>query len=136
MSYGVAAALQAAVYQHLAADTALASLVGAAIYDAVPAGTAQGTFVSIGPEDVRDRSDKSGGGAEHDFVVSVITDLAGFATAKAAATAVSDALIGAPLVLTRGALVGLWFLKAVARRGDRGLVRRIDLTFRARVEDN
>ena len=136
MSYGVAAALQAAVYQHLAADVALSALVGTAIYDAVPAGTGQGTFVSIGPEDVRDRSDKTGGGAEHDFVVSVITDLAGFGTAKAAATAVSDALIGAPLVLTRGALVGLWFLKAVARRGDRGLVRRIDLTFRARVEDN
>ena len=136
MSYGVSAALQAAVYQHLAADVALSTLVGTAIYDAVPAGTGQGTFVSIGPEDVRDRSDKTGGGAEHDFVVSVITDLAGFGTAKAAATAVSDALIGAPLVLTRGALVGLWFLKAVARRGDRGLVRRIDLTFRARVEDN
>jgi Protein of unknown function (DUF3168) len=136
MSYGVSAALQAAVYQRLVGDAALGAIVGAAIYDAVPAGTGQGTFVSIGPEDVRDRSDKSGAGAEHDFVVSVLTDLAGFQTAKAAATAISDALVGAPLVLSRGSLIGLWFLKAVARRGDRGLVRRIDLTFRARVEDN
>jgi hypothetical protein len=36
MSYGVAAALQAAVYQRLAADAALADLVGEAIYDVVP----------------------------------------------------------------------------------------------------
>ena len=135
MSYGVGAALQAAVYQKLVGDAALGAIVGTAIYDAVPAGTGQGTFVSIGPEDVRDRSDKSGSGAEHDFVVSVLTDLAGFQTAKAAATAVSDALVGANLVLSRGSLVGLWFLKAVARRADRGLVRRIDLTFRARVQD-
>ncbi len=136
MSYGVASALQAAVYQRLIADNALTALVGTAIFDAVPEGTGLGTFVSFGPEDVRDRSDMTAAGAEHDFVVSVVTDAAGFQTAKAAATAVSDALIGAPLTLSRGSLVGLWFLKAVARRVDRGLVRRIDLTFRARVEDN
>lgn len=136
MSYGVGAALQAAVYQRLIGDAALGAIVGNAIYDAVPAGTGQSTFVSIGPEDVRDRSDNSGNGAEHDFVVSVLTDLAGFQTAKAAATAISDSLVGAQLALSRGSLIGLWFLKAVARRGDRGLVRRIDLTFRARVQDN
>ena len=52
MSYGVSAALQAAVYQHLAADVALSTLVGTAIYDAVPAGTGQGTLVAhiLGPD--------------------------------------------------------------------------------------
>jgi hypothetical protein len=101
----------------------------------VPPGTPAGTFVTIGPEDVRDKSDATGGAAEHDFSVSVVTDAAGFQTAKTVATAVSDALVNAQLVLLRGRLVGLWFQRAVARRVDSGALRRIDLTFRARVED-
>ncbi|MCT8329226.1 DUF3168 domain-containing protein [Albidovulum sediminis] len=135
MSYGVAAALQAAVYQRLSADGALGALVSGAIYDAAPPGAAGGTYVSLGPEDARDASDQVGRGAFHEFVVSVVTDAAGFQTAKAVAAAVSDALVGAPLVLTRGRLVGLWFLRARARRVEEADVRRIDLTFRARVED-
>lgn len=134
MSYGVAAALQAAVYQALLADTALAALVGDAIYDAVPPGTTTGTYVSLGPEDARDASDQTGEGATHDFVVSVITDAAGFQGAKAVAAAVSDVLVDADLALSRGHLVGLWFLRAQARRVDKAETRRIDMTFRARVE--
>ena len=134
MSYAVAGALQAAVYQQLRADGALAALVGTAVYDAVPPGTQVGTYVSLGPEDVADASDKTGEGAVHDFVISVITDEAGFSTAKAVAAAVSDALAGAALSLSRGHLVGLWFLKAQARRVEKADTRRIDLTFRARVE--
>ena len=134
MSYAVAGALQAAVYQHLRADAVLAALVGAAVYDAMPPGVLAGTYVSLGPEDVADASDKTGEGAVHDFVISVITDEAGFATAKAAAAAVSDALVGADLVLSRGRLVGLWFLRAQARRVQKADMRRIDLVFRARVE--
>jgi hypothetical protein len=134
MSYGIGAALQAAIYQRLRAATAISTLVGDAIYDAVPPGTTTGTYVSLGPEDVRDASDVTGDGAEHDFVVSVVTDEAGFQAAKAVAAAVSDALVGATLVLARGRLVGLWFLRARARRTEAGTLRRIDLTFRARVE--
>jgi hypothetical protein len=135
MSYGVAAALQAAVYQRLMADVVLDTLVGDAVYDAVPPGTVTGTYVSLGPEDAKDASDQVGRGASHDFVVSVVTDQAGFQTVKAAASAVSDALTGAALALARGRLVGLWFVKARARRVEEADVRRIDLTFRARVED-
>ena len=134
MSYAVAGALQAAVYQQLRADAVLAALVGTAVYDAVPPGTQVGTYVSLGPEDVADASDKTAEGAVHDFVISVITDAAGFATAKAAAAAVSDALVGADLALARGRLVGLWFLRAKARRVEKADTRRIDLVFRARVE--
>ena len=134
MSYGVAAALQGAVYQALCDDAALAALVGSAIHDAAPGGTPTGTWVSLGPEEARDASDKTGGGAVHDFTVSVISDAAGFAAAKAAAAAVSDALVDAPLVLARGRLVGLWFVRARAARAAQGSLRRIDLTFRARVE--
>jgi hypothetical protein len=132
MSYGVAAALQAAVFQHLAA---LPELAGVSVVDALPKGAAAGTFVLIGAEEVRDLSDASGAAAEHRFVISVVSDAAGFQTAKGLAVAISDGLADAPLELARGRLVGLRFLRAVARRRDEGRVRRIDLTFRARVED-
>lgn len=135
MSYGVSPALQAAVYQRLAGDTALAGLVGTAIYDAAPSGIAPETYVSLGPEDVKDASDKSGGGAVHEFTVSVVTEAAGFLAAKEVAAAVSDALVDADLALTRGALVALVFLSAKARRVEDADIRRIDLKFRARVED-
>lgn len=130
MSYAAAAALQSAVYQRLAGATVLA---GVAVYDAVPPSPA-GTFVLVGPEEVRDASDKSGSGAEHQIVISVISDGTGFLGAKTIATAISDELIGAALTLTRGSLVSLLFLRASARRIDEGEVRRVDLTFRARIE--
>lgn len=135
MSYGVAAALQAAVYQRLAADATLAALVGPAIYDALPAGILPQIYVALGPELARDRSDMTGRGAEHEFTVSVVTDAAGFSSAKTAAAAVSDALLGAELALTRGRLVSLNFYRAQAARVGAGDQRQINLTFRARVED-
>jgi hypothetical protein len=135
MSYGMAAALQAAVYDRLVQDAALSGLVGGAVFDAVPPGEGPATFVLIGPEEVRDASDTTGGGAEHRLSVSVVSRAPGFAAAKAAAAAVSDALVGAELTLARGRLVGLWFLSAKARRESGGAVRRIDMMFRARVED-
>jgi hypothetical protein len=130
MSYAASPALQAAVFQALTAAPALA---GVAIYDAVPPSPA-GTFVLVGPEEVRDASDKSGAGAEHRLAVSVISDGTGFLASKTIAAAISDALVGASLVLDRGRLVSLLFLRAQARRIDEGELRRIDLTFRARIE--
>ncbi|PQO22346.1 DUF3168 domain-containing protein [Rhodobacteraceae bacterium WD3A24] len=134
MSYAISRALQEAVYQHLAADAALAALVGGVIHDAVPPGEAPSLYVLLGPEEVRDRSDVTGPGADHDFTVSVVSDAAGFDAAKQTAAAVSDALVDAPLSLTRGRLVGLWFRRARAERRDGGTRRRIEMTFRARVE--
>ena len=55
-------------------------------------------------------------------------------TAKTIAAAISDSLGGASLSLARGRLVSLRFQRASARRIDEGEVRRIDLTFRARIE--
>ncbi len=130
MSYGAAAALQTAVYQRLSGTP---SLAGVAIYDAVPPSPA-GTFVLVGPEEVRDASDKTGAGAEHLVAGSVISDGTGVLTTKTIAANISDALVGANLVLARGQLVSLLFLRASARRIDEGEVRRIDMTFRARIE--
>ncbi|MCF8511527.1 MAG: DUF3168 domain-containing protein [Rhodobacteraceae bacterium] len=131
MSYAAAAALQSGV---LAAPTAARALAGISIVDAMPPGTAPGTFVLIGPEVAVDQSDGSGPGAEHRMVVSIISDASGFMTAKTVAAAVSDALLAGGLVLATGHLVSINFQRAVARRLDVGTVRRIDLTFRARVE--
>ncbi|WP_095589871.1 DUF3168 domain-containing protein [Actibacterium ureilyticum] len=136
MSYAVSAALQAAVFQRLVADAPLDALVDGAIYDTVPPGAVPSLYVSLGPEDARDRSDVTGGGAEHVFTVSVVTDAAGFQQAKAVAGAVSDALVDADLSLTRGQLVSLNFDRARARRIENADIRRIDLSFRARVCDS
>jgi hypothetical protein len=131
MSYQAAAALQTALYSQL---TTFPALDGISIVDAIPSGTTPGTFVLIGPEQVLDQSDKSGAGAEHRFEVSVISDAAGFMTAKEVAAAVSDALLGGGISLGVGTLVSINFLKATARRLDQGATRRIDLQFRARIE--
>lgn len=137
MSYGMAAALQSAVYQHLRDNPGVQAMVGDAVFDAMPVGTVPDSYISLGPEEVRDRSDIQTKGALHRFTVSVITAKSGFAEAKAIAARVGDALENANLPLSRGRLVGLWFERASARRTGRAArLRRIDLRFRARVEDN
>ena len=137
MSFKGSAALQAAVYQALRADPALAALVGDAIFDAMPVQAPSGTHVALGPEDVADAGDMTGGGARHDFIVSVLSgteDTGGFAPVKAVAAAVAEALEDGALTLGTGHLAGLWFVSARARRADGGSGRRVDMTFRARID--
>lgn len=136
MSYGMAAALQEAVFQRLTGDAAVTALAGSAIYDVVPSGSLPALYVTLGQEEVRDASDKTGGGARHDFTVSVVSDGSGFLAAKTIAAAISDALVDADLSLTRGRLVALDFLRARASREGTGQLRRIELRFRARIEDD
>ncbi|MDQ7080120.1 MAG: DUF3168 domain-containing protein [Paracoccaceae bacterium] len=135
MSYGMAAALQQAVFARLSADVALQAVVGGDVYDSLPTGTLPTTYVLLGEEDARTRGDVTARGAEHEFMVGVFSDAAGFAIAKQAAVAVSDALVDAPLSLARGRLVSLDFLRARARRGRAPGARRIELWFRARLDD-
>jgi len=137
MSYRGTAALQAEVYRVLRGDGVLAALVGDAIYDAMPVTAPAGVHVALGPEEVRDAGDMTAPGAVHDFVVSVLSGAeaaGGFGAVKAAAIAVSEALEGGEMVLERGHLAGLWFLRARARRVENGAGRRVDLTFRARID--
>lgn len=135
MSYAVSSALQVAVYQHLTTDAGVVAQVGSHVYDAVPSGTVPDLYVTLGSEDVKDQSDATGRGAEHFLNISVVSSASGFQTAKDAAGAVNDALVDADLTLGRGRLVGMRFVKASAKRVGTGDVRRIDLKFRARVED-
>jgi len=131
MSYALSAALQSAVFQHLSSAPAL---VGVAIHDALPSGTVPPIYVLLGDEEVRDGSDQSGAGAIHRFTLSIHSDSAGFSSAKQLASTLCDSLIDVPLTLSRGYLIGLWFDRANARRMTDGS-RRIELRFRARVED-
>lgn len=137
MSYAAARGLQAAIYQHLRADTALAALVGDAIFDALPVQPPSGVHVVLGPEQMRDAGDASAAGAVHEFEVSVLEGGetgGGFSEVKQAAAAVSDALETTLPVPERGHLVGIWLLRARARRVENGGARRVDLTFRARID--
>lgn len=136
MSYAVSAALQSAVFGVIAADPGVTALVGDGVYDAIPSGTLPSLYVSIGTEVVRNEDDNTGFGTAHWFVISVITDVPGFFAAKEAAGAVCDALEAAELTLSRGRLVSLRFQRARAVKIDKGAGRRIDLTFRARIEDS
>jgi len=134
MSYALAPALQQVLFGLLSQDAALAALTAGHVYDAAPPGPVPPLYVALGEERARDRSDKTGTGAEHDFGVTVVSEAAGFQAAKQAAAAICDALEGAAPALPRGRVVALSFLRARARRD--GVLRRIDLTFRARVEDD
>lgn len=136
MSYAVSSALQAAVFNALSTDPAVSGLVGTAIYDAIPSGTLPQIYVSLGPESVEAVHDSTGQGAVHRMTVSVVTEVPGFAAAKEVAGAVCDLLHDAPLSLARGQLVSLRFERAAAAKIDNATGRKIDLTFRARVEDS
>lgn len=132
MSYAATAALQEAVYTALTMNPAVDMLTNGAIYDALPAGPVASLYVSLGPERVKDASDVVGDASVHDFPITVVTDGAGFHTAKTVAVAISDALTNADLTLSRGTLIGLNFLRARARRVGDG--REIDVWFRARID--
>ena len=136
MSYGSSAALQEAVFSALVNDTIVVGLTSGAIFDAEPTGVLPPIYISLGPEQVRAKADKSGGGALHEFVVSVVSEAPGFATAKSVAVAIGDRLVDASMPLSRGELISLRFQKAKAVRIEKGAKRRIDLTFRARVSDH
>ncbi len=136
MSYAVSAALQEAVFQKLISDITLSGLIGPAVFDAEPSGALPASYVTLGGERVRDRSDITGAGALHEFDISVVTEADGFFVAKRIAAAVSDALVDAELTLSRGRLVYLHFYRAKAARVEKARIRRIDLIFRARVQDN
>ncbi|UWQ16988.1 DUF3168 domain-containing protein [Jannaschia sp. M317] len=135
MTYAMGDSLQMAIYSRLSGDPAMDTLLGGAIYDAVPQ-SAPDLFVALGPERVRDASDKSGAGALHEMTISVVTTGDGYLAAKEAAALVSDTLLSGALTLTRGRVVYLRFLRARARRDRAEGTRRIDMTFRARLDDD
>lgn len=138
MSYTYSSGLQAAIYQRLTADAALAELIGGAIHDAPlePVGGLAPDHITLGDEQVRANDTKTSRGSIHDFSVTVHSGRDGFDTAKRIAGAVCDALIDARMDLSQGRLVGMRFLRAKAERGPAPEKRRISLMFRAVVDQN
>lgn len=137
MSYAMSAALQEAVFAALTGNAALMALV-AGVYDAPPdsGGTPPvGTYITLGDDVARDRSSGSHKGSTLDFEVNIHSDFAGFSVAKAVAGHVVDTLAWADLLLSRGRLVNLKFLKSRTRRGAAPETRRIALVFRAILDD-
>ena len=139
MTYALSWPLQQAVYQLLRADAALAALVGTRIYDAPlpPSEEAEpeGLYVTLGDERVDDWSTASDRGAAHLLTIAVNAPRRGFAEAKQAAGAISDAMLGGALALSRGHAVLVHFAGALTRRAEGDALRRIELRFRVTVED-
>jgi len=133
MSIAFSAALQTAIYQALVADVDLNAAVSGNIFDAPPTGTPPAIYVSLGLEDMRDASDKTGSGTRHDFIISVVSDAAGFLQAKNVASLIGAVLIDKDLTLATGTLSFLHFLRATAKRANAGQIHQIDLRFRARI---
>ena len=136
MTYALAAGLQQALYAHLQGNVDLQALIGDALFDAPPRGARPPLYVALGDEEVRDLSDKTGTGAQHDLTISVVADNSGFAQVKTVAGVIADALQDAPLSLPRGQLSYLRFHRARAARARNNETRRIDMTFRARLSDD
>lgn len=134
MTLGHLAALHRAIYAILANDTDISAIIGGHIYDALPAGPLPEVFISLGAEVMTDRSDKTGGGSEHEFVISVITTQPGFLRAKDVAAAIGRALLEDAPAFGDLPVVYLNFTRADARRDTDTQTRRIDLRFRARID--
>ncbi len=139
MTYALAWPLQQAVFQLLSSDPAVSAAVGGRIHDAPlpPEAEAdpEGLWVTLGDERVEDWSTGSDRGAVHRLTITVHAPRRGFAEAKQAAGAISEALLGGALTLSRGRVVQVGFLGARTRRGEGDALRSIELRFRVSVED-
>ncbi|MCV6598446.1 MAG: DUF3168 domain-containing protein [Mangrovicoccus sp.] len=135
MSYAASAEMQRALYDLLTSDAAPAELAGVPVVDRMAEGTLPPLYIALGPERVRDGSTKTSRGAEHRLTITVISALGGFAQIKQIAGAICTHLEGQRPSLSQGQVAGLQFLSAQARRGPSGAERRLDLSFRAFVDD-
>ncbi|MHA1128845.1 MAG: DUF3168 domain-containing protein, partial [Alphaproteobacteria bacterium] len=94
-----------------------------------------GEYVTLGEEIVKPFNSMTSQGGVHDFDVTVHSTANGFGAAKTVGGAIGAVLIDANLTVTGGALISLRFLKARARRGVAPELRRIEMRFRAVVEN-
>lgn len=139
MSLNLSGELQGAIFTKLSNDPTLVSLVGSEIYDApLPSGGGlpEGEHITLGEETVLPFNSMTSSGGVHDFFVTVHSTANGFNGAKDVSSAVCKALVDENLSLNNGHLVSLRYMKARARRGVAPELRRIEMRFRAVVEDN
>ncbi|ARO14273.1 hypothetical protein BVG79_00921 [Ketogulonicigenium robustum] len=128
MSYTLSLALQQALFTRLTTTDGLSLPV----HDALPSGTVPPLYIAIGPEDVESLATPDGPITLHQVKISVIATGGGFGTAKGIAAQIITALT-APLELPAGHASAPLFQAATAK-STTGADRRIDLTFRIRLE--
>jgi hypothetical protein len=127
-------ALQVEIYSTLSANTALGTLVGTHIYDAVPNGELASNYVLLGEGKVTNRGDYTGKAGRHDITISVVSNANGFSDAKLIASEICDILDENPMTLSVGNLRRIQFRSARVRRNTGATERRIDVVFRALID--
>jgi hypothetical protein len=139
MTYALSWPLQEGVFQLLSNDAGVAAHVGGRIYDAPLPSEAEsepdGIYVTLGDETVRDWSTATDNGAQHLLTIAVYAPRRGFAEAKQAAGAISDALQAGEINMSRGRVILLRFVAARTGRGEGDALRRIEMRFQVTVED-
>ena len=134
MPIAASAALRAAVYDALIADSALASLLGGAhVYDEVPR-AASFPYVTLGEARVSDFSAGGEPSAENQLTLHAWSRHGGHKEAHLIAGALLQALDDAPLALTDHRLINLRFAVADVRREADGRTYHAVVRFRAMTE--
>ena len=141
MTYALAWPLQEGLYSLICADPSCAEAFGFNVFDAAPPGSdaglvPEGVYLTFGDEDVADWSTATTNGAVHMVTMTIHAPRRGFAEAKKAASAVSDAVMSGALTLSRGKVVTVRFVDARTRRAEADALRQIDMRFRITVEDS
>lgn len=126
--------LRAAVYQHVAADAALAALLGGArVYDEPPRAAAA-PYVALGGVETRDVSGDAAPVEEHLFALEVVSREGGLAEALKVADRLVRRLDGVALAPQGHRLASLaWRFTDSGRAVENGL-RRATVSFRAVTE--
>ena len=140
MTYALAWPLQEALFDLICKDPGCDAHFVGRIYDAPPPyaadATPDGLYLTLGDEQAQDWSTGSDAGSVHVVSINIHAPRRGFAEAKQAAGAVSDAVMGGTLTLSRGRVVNTRFVDARTRREEKDALRRIELRFRMTLEDS
>lgn len=139
MTYALAWPLQEALFDLINADPACTGYFDDRIYDSPPPFSAtaepEGLYLTMGDEEAQDWSTGSEEGCLHVVTLNVHAPRRGFSEAKQAAGALSDAVMGSTLSLSRGRVINIRFVDARTKREEKNALRRIELRFRITLED-
>lgn len=125
--------LQVLAIQRLKADSATAAIVGARVYDAVPA-TPTWPYISLGPSDETSDDADCITGFDISFQIDCWSRAVGFPQARHLADAVRESLHGYEFELPTNALVFFEHRQTRFMRDPDGLTTHAAMTFAAFVE--
>ncbi|MEM9059816.1 MAG: DUF3168 domain-containing protein [Pseudomonadota bacterium] len=139
MTYALAWPLQEALFRLICESPACTDHFKGQIFDApLPfSGEAapEGLYLILGDDEAQDWSSGTDNGATHVVRLNIHAPRRGFAEAKRAAAALSDAVLSGGLSLSRGRVVNVRFVDARTFRAESDALRRIELRFRFTLED-